>query len=102
MKSFINNLMGTKTYPVIKSIKPFTKIEGVPKYQKQIIKARGEVQKKFGKVTDKIKDEARQIRQSLQGMRGERITQSGISKGKDVTPGIYSPIEKSVKKKKDK
>ena len=97
-----NLLKGPKTSPTITSVKPSTKLtlEG----QKKIIKSKAasEVQKKFGKVTDKIKDEARQIRQSLQGMRGERITQSGISKGKDVTPGIYSPIEKNVKKKKDK
>jgi hypothetical protein len=33
-------------------------------------------------------------------MRGERITQSGISKGKDVTPGIYEPKKKIEKKAK--
>ena len=33
-------------------------------------------------------------------MRGERITQSGISKGKDVTPGIYEPKKKTEKKAK--
>ena len=95
----VNFLKGPKTSPTITSVKPSTKLtlEG----QKKIIKSKAasEVQKKFGKVTDKIKDEARQIRQSLQGMRGERITQSGISKGKDVTPGVYLPKNK---KKKDK
>ena len=29
------------------------------------------------------------MRQTLQGMRGEKVTKSGISKGKDVTPGVY-------------
>ena len=95
----VNLLKGPKTSPTITSVKPSTKLtlEG----QKKIIKSKAasEIQKKFGNVTEKIKDEARQIRQSLQGMRGESITQSGISKGKDVTPGIYSPI---AKKKKDK
>ena len=95
----VNFLKGPKTSPTITSVKPSTKLtlEG----QKKIIKSKAasEVQKKFGSVTNKIQDEARQIRQSLQGMRGERITQSGISKGKDVTPGVYLPKNK---KKKDK
>ena len=99
MKSFIKKLMGTKTYPDIKSIKPFTKIEGVPKYQKEIIKARGNVQKKFGSVNEGIKNETRQLRNVLQKMRGEKVTKSGISKGKDVTPGIYKPLKD--KKKQD-
>ena len=99
MKSFIKKLMGTKTYPDIKSIKPFTKIEGVPKYQKEIIKARGQVQKKFGQVNEGIKNETRQLRNVLQKMRGEKVTKSGISKGKDVTPGVYKPLKD--KKKKD-
>ena len=83
----------------IKSFKPGTKFTGIPDYQKQIIKARGEVQKKFGKVNEGIKKETTQLRQTLQGMRGERITKSGISKGKDVTPGIYKPLKD--KKKQD-
>ena len=83
----------------IKSFKPGTKFTGIPDYQKQIIKARGEVQKKFGKVNEGIKKETTQLRQTLQGMRGERITKSGISKGKDVSPGIYKPLKD--KKKQD-
>jgi hypothetical protein len=84
---------------VIDKIKPGTKFEGIPKYQKEIIKARGEVQKKFKPINEGIKKETTQLRQKLQGMRGERITQSGISKGKDVTPGIYTPLKD--KKKQD-
>ncbi len=84
----------------IKSFKPGTKFEGIPKYQKEIIKARGEVQKKFKPINEGIKKETTQLRQKLQGMRGERITQSGISKGKDVTPGIYEPKKKIEKKAK--
>ena len=99
MKSFIKKLMGTKTYPDIKSIKPLTKIEGVPEYQKEIIKARGKVQKKFGEVNEGIKNETRQLRNVLQKMRGEKVTKSGVSKGKDVTPGVYKPLKD--KKKED-
>ena len=84
---------------VIKSVKPGTKFTGTPKYTKEMIKARGEVQKKFGKINEGIKKETTQLRQTLQGMRGERITKSGISKGKDVSPGIYKPLKD--KKKQD-
>ena len=80
---------------VIDKIKPGTTFTGTPKYSKEMIKARGEVQKKFGKINEGIKKETTQLRQTLQGMRGERITKSGISKGKDVTPGVYK--EKKAK-----
>ena len=79
----------------IKSFKPGTTFTGTPTYTKQMIKARSEVQKKFKPINEGIKKETTQLRQTLQGMRGERITQSGISKGKDVTPGIYK--EKKAK-----
>ena len=83
-----SSLSGSKTSPTINKVKPkLTNLEGEKK--KAYFRAATDVQKKFGDVTNKIQNEARQIRQSLQGMRGERITQSGISKGKDVAPGIY-------------
>ena len=85
---------------VIDKIKPGTTFTGTPKYTKEMIKARSEVQKKFKPINEGIANETRQLRQTLQGMRGERITQSGISKGKDVSPGIYSPKKKIEKKAK--
>ena len=85
---------------VIDKIKPGTKFEGIPKYQKEIIKARSEVQKKFKPINEGIAKQTKELRKTLQGMRGERITQSGISKGKDVTPGIYEPKKKIEKKAK--
>ena len=84
---------------VIKSFKPGTTFTGTPKYTKEMIKARGEVQKKFGKINEGIKNETRQLRNVLQKMRGEKVTKSGISKGKDVTPGVYKPLKD--KKKQD-
>jgi len=84
---------------VIKSFKPGTTFTGTPKYTKEMIKARGDVQKKFGKINEGIKKETTQLRQTLQKMRGEKVTKSGISKGKDVTPGIYKPLKD--KKKQD-
>ena len=100
---FVKNLItgGKKSGDgkAIKSFKPGTKFEGIPTYQKDIIKARSEVQKKFKPINEGIANQTKQLRQTLQGMRGERITQSGISKGKDVTPGIYTPLKD--KKKQD-
>ena len=90
---------GKTTGEAIKSVKPGTTFTGTPKYTKEMIKARGQVQKKFGSINEGIKKETTQLRQTLQGMRGERITKSGISKGKDVTPGIYKPLKD--KKKQD-
>ena len=83
----------------IKYFKPGTTFTGTPTYTKEMIKARGEVQKKFGKINEGIKKETTQLRQTLQKMRGEKVTKSGISKGKDVTPGIYKPLKD--KKKQD-
>ena len=97
---FIKNLItGNKVSKTIDSVKPGTKFKGTPTYQKDIIKARSEVQKKFKPINEGIANQTKQLRQTLQGMRGERITQSGISKGKDVTPGIYKPLKD--KKKQD-
>ena len=69
---------------VIKSFKPGTEFKGTPKYQKEIITAKSEVQKKFNPINEGIANETKKLKQKLQGMRGERITQSGISKGKDL------------------
>jgi hypothetical protein len=87
---------------VIDKFKPGTEFKGTPKYTKEMIKARSEVQKKFKPINEGIANETRQLRQTLQGMRGERITQSGISKGKDVSPGIYSPKKSPAKKIENK
>ena len=84
---------------VIDKIKPGTTFTGTPKYTKEMIKARGQVQKKFGSINEGIKKETTQLRQTLQKMRGEKVTKSGVSKGKDVTPGVYKPLKD--KKKED-
>jgi hypothetical protein len=80
---------------VIDKIKPGTTFKGTPKYQKDIIKARSEVQKKFKPINEGIANQTKQLRQTLQKVRGEKVTPSGISKGKDVGPGIYT--EKKAK-----
>ena len=83
---------------VIKSFKPGTTFTGTPKYTTEMIKARSAVQKKFKPINEGINKETRGLRQRLQQFRGEPVTKSGISKGKDVGPGIYSPKKSSAKK----
>ena len=99
-KAFGGKKQKTTGREVIDKFKPGTEFKGTPKYTKEMIKAKSEVQKKFKPINEGIANETRQIRQKLQGMRGERITQSGISKGKNVTPGIYEPKKKTEKKAK--
>ena len=72
----------------IKYVKPkLTNLQG--EISKAKLKAKSDVQKKFGPVNEGIRKETTQLRQTLQNMRGEPVTKSGISKGKDITPGIY-------------
>jgi hypothetical protein len=85
---------------VIDKIKPGTKFEGIPKYQKEIVRARSNVQKSFKPINEGIANQTKQLRQTLQKLRGEKVTPSGISKGKDVGPGIYEPKKKIEKKAK--
>ena len=85
---------------VIDKIKPGTKFEGIPKYQKEIVRARSNVQKSFKPINEGIANQTKQLRQTLQKVRGEKVTPSGISKGKDVGPGIYEPKKKIEKKAK--
>ena len=75
----------------IKFFKPGTTFTGTPKYTTEMIKARSTVQKKFKPINEGIAKETRGLRQRLQILRNEPVTKSGISKGKDVGPGIYSP-----------
>ena len=98
---FIKNLItGNKISKTIDSVKPGTKFEGIPKYQKDIIKARSDVQKSFKPINEGIAKQTKELRQTLQKVRGEKVTASGISKGKDVGPGIYEPKKKIEKKAK--
>ena len=99
-QTFLKTLMSggkqkTTGTEVIKSVKPGTKFEGTPKYQKDIIKARSKVMKSFQPINEGIANQTKQLRQTLQKVRGEKVTSSGISKGKDVGPGIYT--EKKAK-----
>ena len=73
----------------IKYIKPSKGVNLEGEIKKRKLIAKSDVQKKFKPGMDKIAADTRDIRKTLQGMRGEKITKSGISKGKDVSKGIY-------------
>jgi len=99
--NFIKNLItGNKVSKTIDSVKPGTKFKGTPKYQTDIIKARSNVMKKFQPVNEGIAKQTTELRKTLQKIRGEKVTPSGVSKGKDVGPGIYEPKKKTENKAK--
>ena len=82
-----------------KYVKPkLTNLQG--EISKAKLKAKSDVQKKFGPVNEGIRKETTQLRQTLQNMRGEPVTKSGISKGSNLTPGIYESAAKGRKKLK--
>ena len=83
----------------IKSVKPSTKITLEGEKKKAALRAKSDVQKSFGPVNEKLRNQLVDMRQTLQKIRKEPITKSGVSKGKDVTPGIYKPLKN--KKKQD-
>jgi hypothetical protein len=81
----------------INYVKPkLTNLEGEKK--KAALKAKSDVQKKFGPVNEGVQKEVRNLRQSLQKLRKEPVTKSGISKGSNLTPGIYESAAKGRKK----
>ena len=83
----------------INYVKPkLTNLEGEKK--KAVLKAKSDVQKKFGPVNEGVQKEVRNLRQSLQKLRKEPVTKSGISKGSNLTPGIYESAAKGRKKLK--
>ena len=85
----------------INYVKPkLTNLEGEKK--KAVLKAKSDVQKKFGPVNEGVQKEVRNLRQSLQKLRKEPVTPSGISKGSNLTPGIYdSAVKKRNKRSQD-
>ena len=84
----------------IKSVKPSTKITLEGEKKKAALRAKSDVQKSFGPVNEKLRNQLVDMRQTLQKIRKEPITKSGVSKGKDVTPGIYEQAGKKRKQLK--
>ena len=49
-----------------------------------IKKDAGKFKKSWGKTVEKIDETSKKIRQKLQKIKGEKVTESGVSKGKDI------------------
>ena len=68
---------------VISSVKPNPSTRS-SKHKVDLAKIPGQVKRKFGMAITKDLDEsARSFRQVTQKLRGEKVTKSGVSKGKD-------------------
>ena len=67
---------------VIKSVKPNPSTKA-SKHKVELAKIPGQVKRKFGSITRDMDESARSFRQVTQKLRGEKVTKSGVSKGKD-------------------
>ena len=79
---------GKKIYGTIKSVKPAL---GKSKLKKAVddvklssLKAKGKMKRSFQKMEEDIDPARKKLRQTTQKLKGEKVTESGISKGKDL------------------
>jgi hypothetical protein len=91
--SFLKNLIkgGKQKTTGTEVVSPFTfkasKSEGekyIRKFKIDIKKDTGKFKKSWGKTVEKIDETSKKIRQKLQKIKGEKVTESGVSKGKDI------------------
>ena len=91
--SFLKNLIkgGKQKTTGTEIANPFTfkvsKSEGekyIRKFKVDIKKDAGKFKKSWGKTVEKIDETSKKIRQKLQKIKGEKVTESGVSKGKDI------------------
>jgi len=73
------------------TVNPFkftpSKTEGekyLKKFKIDIKKDSGKFKKSWGKTVEKIDETSKEIRKNLQKLKGEKVTESGVSKGKDL------------------
>ena len=73
------------------TVNPFkftpSKTEGekyLKKFKIDIKKDSGKFKKSWGKTVEKIDETSKEIRKNLQKLKGEKVTESGVSKGKDI------------------
>ena len=63
---------------------------------KTVLKTKGKMKKDVGKVSSMIDEQSRALRQTQQKIKGEKVTESGVSKGKDrVNRRFGSPKPKT-------
>ena len=76
---------------------PKTKIaKAMSDLNKTVLKAKGTMKKDTGQVSSMLEDQARSLRQIQQKQKGEKVTKSGVSKGKDrLNRKFGSPKPKS-------
>jgi hypothetical protein len=61
-----------------------------------VLKTKGKMKKDVGKVSSMIDEQSRALRQTQQKLKGEKVTESGVSKGKDrVNRRFGSPKPKT-------
>ena len=61
-----------------------------------VLKTKGKMKKDVGKVSSMIDEQSRALRQTQQKIKGEKVTESGVSKGKDrVNRRFGSPKPKT-------
>ena len=79
---------GKKIYGTIKSVKPAL---GKSKLKKAVddvklssLKAKGKMKRSFQKMEEDIDPARKKLRQTTQKLKGEKVTESGVSKGKDL------------------
>ena len=82
------NFLKSKVSPTIKSVKPAL---GKSKLKKAVddvklssLKAKGKMKRSFQKMEEDIDPARKKLRQTTQKLKGEKVTESGVSKGKDL------------------
>ena len=84
-------LTGGKQKTTGQTVNPFKytspKTEGekhIRKFKIDIKKDAGKFKKNWGKTIEKFDETSKKLKRTLQKMKGEKVTESGISKGKDI------------------
>ena len=79
---------GKKIYGTIKSVKPAL---GKSKLKKAVddvklssLKTKGKMKRSFQKMEEDIDPARKKLRRTTQKLKGEKVTESGVSKGKDL------------------
>ena len=69
-----------------------------------VLKTKGKMKKDVGKVSSMIDEQSRALRQTQQKQKGEKVTESGVSKGKDRLNrrfGSPNPRKSNIQKIKE-
>jgi hypothetical protein len=94
------NFFKGKVSPTIKSVGPNVGKSKIKKalsdFKVSTAKAKGSIKKDVAKVGSMIDEQSRALRQTQQKQKGEKVTESGVSKGKDrVNRRFGSPKPKT-------